>query len=482
MKIKSISTKTFLIFLTSILLIVGISWFIQTSFLENYYIHKKIEAMEGYVKSLENTLGTRSSEAIQLAIQDIAEKNGGRVIVMNKEGEVIFYSRQGGFNKGLMGVGEMWKWLKEQGEFSYRKMSHGGFGRGGNGEWIIYGKLTKDNIGLIIQSPLQAIKETVEITQQFYIYIFSIAILFAILLAFVFSRMVTQPLVKLNNLVKEMGDLNLHVRYKEKREDEIGQLGKTFNYLIEKLDKTIQELKLELEKEKNLDKMRKQFIARVSHELQTPISIIHGYAEGLKDGVVTAKEDMDFYCDVIQDEINKLSSMVKELLDLSQLESGTFTVKLKPFHFTDLIEEIYGKYKPLVEEKGMKLTLIQPQEDIWVLGDENRIEQVLINFIQNAQNHGNKQGEIKLILENQGPYLKATVQNEGNKIPEEEIPYLWDSFYKVKIEEEKKGTGLGLAIAKSILQQHHSQFGVKNIEDGVEFFFTLKKIGNSQKN
>jgi signal transduction histidine kinase len=252
--------------------------------------------------------------------------------------------------------------------------------------------------------------------------------------------------------------------------------------LIEKLDKTIQELKLELEKEKNLDKMRKQFIARVSHELQTPISIIHGYAEGLKDGVVTAKEDMDFYCDVIQDEINKLSSMVKELLDLSQLESGTFTVKLKPFHFTDLIEEIYGKYKPLVEEKGMKLTLIQPQEDIWVLGDENRIEQVLINFIQNAQNHGNKQGEIKLILENQGPYLKATVQNEGNKIPEEEIPYLWDSFYKVKIEEEKKGTGLGLAIAKSILQQHHSQFGVKNIEDGVEFFFTLKKIGNSQKN
>ncbi|WZL73450.1 HAMP domain-containing sensor histidine kinase [Clostridiaceae bacterium 35-E11] len=481
MKIKSISTKTFLIFLASILLIVGISWFIQTNFLEKYYIDKKIEAMEEHARSLENALNTMSLEEVQLFIQDIAEKNGGRVMVMSKEGELLLYSRQGNFSKGMMGAGEIWKKLKAQGEYAYRKVSHGGFGRGGNGEWIIYGKLTKGGMGIMIQSPLQSIQETVVITQRFYVYIFSIAILFAILLAFVFSRMVTQPLVKLNKLVKQMGDLNFHIRYKEKREDEIGELGTTFNYLVEKLDKTIGALKVELEKEKNLDKMRKQFIARVSHELQTPTAIIHGYAEGLKDGVVTEKEEIDFYCDVIQDETNKLSSMVKELLDLSQLESGTFAVKLNPFDFTNLIEEIYGKYKLLAEERGRKLTLIHPPQDIWVLGDEHRIEQVLINFIQNAANHGKEQGEIKLILESQGTDLRIGVQNEGNNIPEEEIPYIWDSFYKVKNKEEQKGTGLGLAIAKSILQQHHSPFGVKNIEDGVEFFFTLKQVENSQE-
>ncbi len=479
MRRKSIVVKTFLIFVLFMFLILGISWVIQTSFLERYYVYKKTEAMKRHVSHIAASMETLSEEAIQSTIADITEKNGGRLVIMNREGDILFYSRQRSYNGKRMFVRELWEKLRREGEISYR-MSGNGRSVKGPMEWIVYGKWYDNGMSIIMQNPLASIRETVAITRRFYIYIFTIALCFSILLAWIFSRMVAKPLVHLNNLVKQMGNLNFDVRYKGDRQDEIGQLGETFNFLVAKLDKTIKELKVELKKEKNLDQLRKQFIAHVSHELQTPISIIQGYAEGLKDRVVTNSEDMIFYCDIIMDEADKLSGIVKDLLDLSQLESGTFRVEIRPFRFMELMEEISEKYKWIIQEKNIHFKMVGLEKEIWVLGDKKRIDQVIANFIRNAMNHTGAGGEIKFIVENNGACLKIIVQNSGQKIPEDELKFLWNSFYKAKNKE--KGVGLGLAIAKSILQLHDSHFGVRNLEDGVEFFFTLKLYSKKIEN
>jgi signal transduction histidine kinase len=221
--------------------------------------------------------------------------------------------------------------------------------------------------------------------------------------------------------------------------------------------------------------MRKEFLNNVSHELKTPIALISGYAEGLKDNIAEDKESRDFYCDVIIDESSKMNNMVRKLLTLNQLEFGNDQVTMERFDITQLVKGVISGMKLLIEDKGAEVT-INTDEPVYVWGDEFKIEEVVTNYMSNALNHldYDKKIDVRIIREN--GLVRVSVFNTGNPIPEGDIDKIWDKFYKVDKARTREygGSGIGLSIVKAIMESHNQQCGVKNYEDGVQFWFTLE--------
>jgi two-component system, OmpR family, sensor histidine kinase VanS len=220
--------------------------------------------------------------------------------------------------------------------------------------------------------------------------------------------------------------------------------------------------------------MRKGFIANVSHELKTPISVIQGYAEGLKINVIEDEENKNFYCDVIVNEAKKMNQLVKSLLNLSLIDSGSSELEISVFNISELIEELVNKFLPIFNEKQVKLDLTKVRE-LMVSGDKLMIEQILVNYINNALNHINEKREIIIDTSKNESKARITMFNSGKQIPEEDIDKVWQSFYKVDKARTRAygGTGLGLSIVAGIQKLHGNSYGVKNVEGGVEFWFDI---------
>lgn len=215
-------------------------------------------------------------------------------------------------------------------------------------------------------------------------------------------------------------------------------------------------------------------MGNVSHELKTPIALIQGYAEGLKEGVTCDKESMEFYCDVIMDEADKMNRMVKNLLTLNQLEFGADEIEFERFDLTEVIRGVLQSMDILAQQQEAKVIFHQT-EKVYVWADEFKVEQVIRNYVSNAFHHldGECVVEVKMTLEEDK--VKVTVFNTGTPIPEEDLPHIWDKFYKVDKAHTREygGNGIGLSIVKAIMKSLHQQYGVNNYDNGVEFWFTL---------
>jgi len=196
----------------------------------------------------------------------------------------------------------------------------------------------------------------------------------------------------------------------------------------------------------------------------------------LKFNVIEDEENKNFYCDVIVDEANKMNKLVLELLDLSQIDSGGFKLEKSIFDISSLIKHVLKKYEPVFKEKGIELSA-ENIESIDVDGDMGRIEQVLVNYLNNAVNHVNYKKIIKLSLRPEDKKIKVSVYNSGKHIPENEMDNIWMSFYKVDKARTRAygGIGLGLSIVRAIMGLHNCGFGAANVKDGVEFWFELDK-------
>lgn len=345
---------------------------------------------------------------------------------------------------------------------------------------MLYGKLNSNYL-IFIRTPLEAIRESVKISNSFLIFVGSICILISSIITFLISRAFTKPIKELNEIALSMANLDFSKKYVVTTNDEIGTLGKSINTLSDNLQKTIQDLKdanIDLEKDveekSKLTEMRSQFISDVSHELKTPIALIQGYAEGLVDGILTDEESKKYYCEVILDEANKMSNLTKDLLDLSRLEYGKNELRLEVFNITDLISSTLKKNELLFREKNVTCQF-NSSEPVLVYADSNRIEQVLTNYLSNALKHVCNENIIRCTLENHDNKVKVTVFNSGKQIDKEDLPRLWTRFYKVDSSRNRSvgGTGLGLSLVKAIMMQHKNNFGVNNVENGVEFWFEV---------
>lgn len=345
----------------------------------------------------------------------------------------------------------------------------------------LWGKM--DNEGyFLVRTPLQSIQDASQISNQFYLNTgFAVLIVGGIAIWFITKRIV-KPIQELTVISQQMADLDFDTRYESGGEDEIGELGNNFNRMSNKLEETITELKkanvelqYDIEKKTQIDEMRKEFLSNVTHELKTPIALIQGYAEGLKDCVNDDSESREYYCDVIIDESGKMNQMVKKLLNLNQLESGNDQVNMERFDLSELIRGVLQSSHILIEQKEAKV-IFHPKGSVNVWGDEFKIEEVVTNYLTNALNHLNGEKTIEITCEEKEGIVKTTVFNTGEPIPEEDLDKVWIKFYKVDKARTREygGSGIGLSIVKAIMDSMHQECGATNYENGVAFWFTLE--------
>ena len=346
-----------------------------------------------------------------------------------------------------------------------------------------WGFFSDNTTAFIMNTPLANSRESVTLANRFLAYVGMIAaIVGAILIYFATKRMVA-PIHELSGLSERMSQLEFDVKFEAGRNDveEIRVLGKSMNMLSDRLKETIGELKSannqlqkDIEEKTRIDEMRKEFIANVSHELKTPIALIQGYAEGLQEGMAEDEASRNYYCDVIVDEAGKMNKMVKQLLTLSSLESGSDRMVIERFDLVELIQGVIASARILLEQK--EITVSFEETDPWyVWADEFKIEEVVTNYLSNAINHADGEKKIVICLEKDSDRTRVSVFNTGETIPEEALPNLWTKFYKVDKARTRAygGSGIGLSIVKAIMDAHNQKCGVQNRENGVDFWFTL---------
>lgn len=344
-----------------------------------------------------------------------------------------------------------------------------------------WGYFSDNRTIFIMSTPLSSIRESVAITNRFLTYVGLLALIASSILMYFATRKVTLPILQLASLSEKMSNLDFEAKYSGQAEDEIGVLGNSMNMLSDRLKETIGELKSanlqlheDIEEKIQIDEMRKDFIANVSHELKTPIALIQGYAEGLTEGMADEKDSRDYYCSVIIDEANKMNKMVKQLLTLTALEFGNDSTSIEAFDLIELIRGIISSTQILLQQKEGELVLDSP-ESLLVWADEFKIEEVITNYLSNAFHHLDGERKIKFTVTSDHGTARVSVFNTGSPIPEEDIPNLWTKFYKVDKARTREygGSGIGLSIVKAIVEAHHKEYGVVNHETGVEFWFTV---------
>ena len=303
----------------------------------------------------------------------------------------------------------------------------------------------------------------------------------------IITEIFTKPIEKLDRIARNISKLDFSEKYELLgTDDEVDNLGKSINELSKELENTIGkmrkdniDLERDIEKKSKIDEMRKQFISDVSHELKTPISLIQGYAEGLVENVNTDEENKNFYANVILDEANKMDKLVKRLLELMKLEYEERNFNDKNFDIVELINEVIRISKVRIKEENIEV-LFDEQEPIYVFADDFYIEQVVTNYFTNAIKNikeVNSKKQIKITIdksEEQGK-LVIGVFNTGDHISEENLERIWNRFYKVDSARSRTngGTGIGLALVKAIMSKYNNNYGVRNVKDGVEFYFEL---------
>lgn len=333
----------------------------------------------------------------------------------------------------------------------------------------------------MVRMSVENFKETISITNNFYLWIGIATIAIATIIILLVTSRYTKPLLQLADISKKMSELDFNAKYTGHHNDELGVLGESMNDMSEKLERTISELKTanielqkDIEKKEEVDEMRKEFISNVSHELKTPIALIQGYAEGLQEGIMDNPEDMNYYCDVIIDEANKMNKMVKNLLTLNQLEFGNSPVNMERFDIVSVINGVINSMKIKAEQKEINV-LFEEKRQIYVWADEFQIEEVITNYLSNAINHVDENKLIKVEISEKNGIVRVSVFNSGKNIPDNELENIWVKFYKVDKARTRAygGNGIGLSIVKAIMERHNKDYGVINHEDGVEFWFEL---------
>ena len=333
-----------------------------------------------------------------------------------------------------------------------------------------------------VNTSVAAIEDSAQVANSFTVIVGSILLLLGGAATFVVGSRFASPIVRASRAADQVAHLNFNERLPITSNDELGLLSGSINNLSDQLRTKIDELSVananlrkELAHRQKIDDMRRNFISDISHELKTPLAIILGYCEGLQMNVNS--DEREYYCSVIEDEATRMSNLATRLLKLAELESGEAEPEMSVFDLRELAEDRLNKLGLLLDERGISHRIFCPESSVPVIGDMERIEEVINNLLTNAKNHTPDGGQITVYISEDNGTATCRIHNTGSHIPEESLERIWESFYKVDKARTRSygGSGLGLKIVSSILSAHGSSFAAYNTEDGVEFYFTLQR-------
>lgn len=352
---------------------------------------------------------------------------------------------------------------------------------GSTTQYILYGKSFENNYHIEISTEINPIQENASLATTVTTVITVLALGLALVFIFDYSRRFTKPLIQMNDVMQKIAVLDFSAKTDIDRDDEIGTLANNINTVSDSLDKALTELREknlqlqeDIEKERQLERMRQDFVSSASHELKTPIAIIRGYAEGLKMNLDEGDGGSAEYCDIIIRESDKMNELVINMLEQSLYASGTKAPEKDSFSVKEMIEEFLKSAEPIFKEKGIAVNY--KVDDALVFGDRKQLTTVLSNIVLNAVSHAAGEKRIDITTRREDGLLKVVVFNTGSFIADKDKDGIFTSFYRAdKAHSRKEGRfGLGLSIVKSIVTNHGCDCGFENKNDGVAFWFTVE--------
>ncbi len=479
----SIQFKLTIVSLLFIALIIGGSWMLYrrgSFFWFEARAEDNMESLYAQVDMLFSNSGW-SDEELKIGFEGLNNPNNAIIVVSDGMGTVYTTTNEQGLMlDSLMSMTRLMKNPSYRMEEKPYIIEIHQDDRMDTGYYDLIGYLSNGYM-IVIRTSKDAVNNSAIFTNRIFLY-FSLSILFlAAIVISCISRYFTKPIHDMAIVARRMSNLDFDARIQVNSKDEVGELGDSMNRLSTKLESAISELKTannelqhDIENKNQIDEMRKEFLSHVSHELKTPIALIQGYAEGLKESINDDPESREFYCDVIMDEANKMNNMVKKLLSLNELEFGSGQVQVSRFDIVELVQNICNASDILLEAKDAALE-IRAEHPLYVWADEFLVEEVVTNYLTNAMHYVSPRGKIEIRFVSLDKELQIVVFNSGNQIPDEEMQKLWIKFYKVDKARTREygGSGIGLSIVAAAMEAHGKGYGVRNVPSGVEFYFNL---------
>lgn len=309
-----------------------------------------------------------------------------------------------------------------------------------------------------------------EFNQMKYLFVLAsiISIVITGLFIYYLSKRITAPLRDMNRVALHIARGQFDQRVKIKTRDELGELGDTFNYMAQELA--------------GLDQMRKDFVANVSHDLRSPLTSIHGFVRAFLDDTIPS-EQKHHYFTIMKEQTERMIKLVNDLLDMARIEAGQLEIRPVIFNLSELVRQVVARMEPEFVKKQVNVELLSEEaQDIHVLADPDRIDQVIVNLIHNAVQFSSPDSSVEVILKKEEQAV-VSIRDYGPGIRQEDIETIWERFYKADSARTKKtGTGLGLSIVKHILDFHQSPIHLKSeVGNGSIFTFTLPIAPNISK-
>lgn len=466
----SLKMKIWLAIMTMVIAVIAFIWIFQVVFLEDYYVRLKRNDFEKVTEMVLTAFEKGGLRDSQDDLLQIARDNTLCIDISASDGTELITYEGLSYNCYIHRSEEnRLPFLREaqNGErrISTTQVKNLSFAK----EYFISDAmvtLSQNGVNsryiLIVTQTLPPVQEAAMVVRNQLMIISILTILIATAMAFLIARTMTKPLRKITNAARQIAGGSLNVNVDVKSNDELGDLGANFNYMSREISK--------------VNILQKELVANISHDIRTPLTMIRGYAETIKDITGEDPELRNQQLDIIIDETNRLSTLVSDVMDLSLLQAGQSPLHPTVFCITAKCRDILGRFQLLEQTRGFEFRL-EASRELWVSADEVRIEQVLYNLINNAVNHIGEIKRITVRVLEEKECAKVEVEDTGTGIAQEDLPLIWDRYYKPykKGQKASMGTGLGLSIVKAVLVNHHSNFGVNStLGAGSTFWFNLR--------
>lgn len=464
MKLKknSLGVKIWLYLCLFSLLILAFLWLFQVLFLNTYYEWVKSKQIRTLAADLRSQY--KNNDWTEL-LDDMAYEKG-ICIEVSKDGRTIYTSSA--FNRGCMINSDrnpsILYYKNDFIESGKRKKEYELINPALNNKTLLYGiKLDQDTYGFISAS-LEPLDEGARIIKSQLIYVSVGVFLLSLVIGYVLSKKLSKPIVKVNKTALKMAEGDYDIVFETEEDiDEINQLVKTLNHAKDELSKT--------------EELRRDLLANVGHDLKTPLTMIKAYAEMVRDLTYNKKQKRIQNCNVIIEEADRMTGLVNDIVDLSQLQSRVLEMHMERFNITELVYTILKRYDILKEKEDLKF-VFDEKNDYYVYADKKKLEQVIYNLLNNAINYTGEDNTVTIRLIPKEDVIRVEISDTGKGIKEEDLPHIWDRYYKNSKKHKRNavGTGIGLSIVKNILINHHFEYGVISKKgEGSTFYFEVKQ-------
>lgn len=452
-------------------IIITVSFTILAAFLsfwfQDYYIKTKSEELTTQINIMQGVAseyleGNITYEELEEKIKYMSSYIGDDIVLVDENGYV--YSSTSVKYSSLMG----------------KQIYHGDIANINSDSYIQainnYGVYINENIYIMVEPLLNSVGDVngaaliststttlnKSLSNVYQIIWFSavMAVIASCIVIYYFSqKIIVNPLSEMSQVARKIAQGDVDKRVEIHSQDEMEEFADAFNTMADSLQ--------------TVEQNRREFISNVSHELRSPMTSIKGFIGGILDDVIP-EEKYKYYLKLAYEEIQRLTRLINDLLDLSAVESGTFKLNLEPIDINEVIRISILRNEGRIKDKNLNVQVFLEGSDLIVLADDDKITQVVMNLLDNAIKYGDADGEIKISSSTKGKKAYITIYNKGPRIDERDIKHIWDRFYKVdKSRTQKVSTGLGLSIVKKIINLQDEEIWVENKEEGVEFGFTL---------